>query len=282
MIGIGGFLAPFLDYFRPTKSPYLVVAFVSILVISLRLSNGGIDDLDRPDFFLPIYAILAVIVGLSLLLNLKPKTAAASDNGEKSQPTTGLELVNNAKYENDLDSVFKFSRALCLAAGAVMLYVYQMVPRVDSIYTTIVYWTIIIQMITFLAYMTFRQFRGEDLTNAGLFQVAFITAAFFVGSTHAGLMVTEKTNQIEFLYCKSSVVAYKSPVETKSFNGCNFDGPLVRVEKVSSYYRPNFKNISFVFLNFCWAVYELFWLSTLFRLATVRGSAAQSSHVSAP
>lgn len=129
MLGIAGFMGPFLDYLRPTKSPYLVVALAAVIVTGFVLGTMEPDRLDRPEFVLPMYLLLMVIVPLSLnVQRRKGKPAlellAVTEppdllDGAKGGPESSAEeikTVNNSKFENDLDSVFKFSRALGLAA----------------------------------------------------------------------------------------------------------------------------------------------------------------------
>jgi heme/copper-type cytochrome/quinol oxidase subunit 4 len=212
--------------------------------------------------------MVLAVMALSLVFKRKtieqdgPTPSIAADAASTPQQET----INNSKYENDLDSVFKFSRALCLAVAAVMLYVYVDKKLPDNLYITICYWIIMAQMATFLAYMAFRHFQDEDLSNVNLFQVAFITATLFVGATYVATKA-EVGVDIEYLYyCKDVEVSFRNKPTTERID-CSSPNRIDAISEVLANYRPDFRQLTFIFLALCWAVYEIFWLMTLYKIA---------------
>ncbi len=182
MLPFASFIQPFLEYLRPTKSPYLVLMFAAVTVLCLTVSSRTSLQADRPEIVLIIYVLMACIVPLSLF---DPKT-----KGQKSAPAEGsivAEVVDNSKYENDFDAVMKFSRALNLACPIIMLYFYLDVT-LHGFFAVAGYSLILAQMITFFLYISWRHFHAEEvLTSSNTFQIAFITATLFVGCTYTGL-----------------------------------------------------------------------------------------------
>lgn len=272
MLGVAGFVGPFLDYLRPTKSPYLVVIFVAVVVLSIKVGSSKPADLDRPDFFVPIFLMIAITVALSLLFRRKAAEevpTGATTTETLPGDTTGQ--ISNAKYENDLDGVFKFSRALCLAAAAVMLYVYVDKKLSDNLFVQISYAMILVQMATFLTYMTFRHFKDEDLSNMNIFQVAFITAVFFAGSTYIATKIDMGAEGIEYgYYCKGSQVFFRNGGQPAISSCPPADSDLgPTISEIKAFYGYDYKQLTFIFLGACWLVYELFWLIALMKLAGV-------------
>lgn len=282
MLGIAGFMGPFLDYLRPTKSPYLVVAFAAVMVIGFVLNTTDPDKLYRPEFFLPIYILLMAIIPLSL--NTQRRNGkSALDPLAVTEPPNLLdpakdgavenETVNNPKFENDLDSVFKFSRAFGLAAGVVMMYVYFVNNRPWNVFTIFGYTIILVHMTTFLIYMIFRHFRGEEISNANLFQIAFITVTLLCGATYSALKVDVDSNIVEpFYYCVKTRINIAGMPAGEYTKGCEVNiVDATSITHIDSVYRPDFRQITFAFLTCCWLVYQIFWTSILVRLAHSKG-----------
>jgi len=276
MGAIAGFMGPFLDYLRPTKSPYLVIQFVAVLVTCYKVTHVDAtpDKLDSPGFFLPIFVLVIAIVPLSFL-----RRDHLDKNDSSAQPVN-KEQVINSKYENDLDGVFKFSRALCLASAVIMLLIYFQTTPVDNWYATIAYTMIIAQMTTFLLYTVFRHFKGEDVSNINLFQIAFITAVFFVGSSYLSTQIKDSEPEIRYLYyCKSKTIefldvsqtAVTSRCDDSSFNGQN-------ISKIILAYSFDYRQISFALFAICWLIYEIFWLKILLVMSTLRSSTQRTEN----
>lgn len=270
MFAAAGFFGTFIDYLRPTKSPYLVVILSAVCVVCFKVGITPSDSnlkilstserLDIPGFFLPIFFIIFAMVPLSLIHRNKTDS--------KVEEVAEATSIANSKYENDLDGVFKFSRALCLAIAAIMLSVFYNSPLADNWYSTIGYWIIMIQLTTFLCYMAFKHFAGEDVSNIGLFQISFITAVLFAGCTYLAteLRGNEGTFQY-FYYCKSQIVQFSNKPTTERYR-CNETVPPERgkIASKTEIYRPDFLQISFVVFLLCWIVYEVFWLNALLRM----------------
>jgi hypothetical protein len=273
MFGVAGFFGTFIDYLRPTKSPYLVVILIAVGVICFKVGvsprNSDLgslpigERLDAPGFFLPIFVIIFAMVPLSLIR--KSKTDDELKEAAK-------DAIANAKYENDLDGVFKFSRALCLAIAAIMLFVYYNSPLSDNWYATLGYWIIIAQLITFLSYMAFRHYVADDISNIGLFQISFITAVLFAGSTYLASEIHEPHGSLHYLYyCKTKSVQFVGIGGTETFR-CSDLVPSDKgtIKHITAFYRADFRQISFLVCASCWTIYELFWLNVLLQMVTAR------------
>lgn len=261
MGAIAGFMAPFLDYLRPTKSPYLVIQFVAVLVTCYKVTSGdpSAADLDIPKFFIPIFLLVCAIVPLSFIRRDHPA------QGDLSQPTEAESQVINSKFENDLDSVFKFSRALCLASAVVMLFVYFRKPSVDNWYAVIAYVMIIVQMGTFLLYTAVRHFKGEDIYNVNLFQIACITAVFFVGAAYLGTQIEGTEPAIRYMYyCKSKKLEVNDAKALPIVTNCDMASTSdLKISRVVLSYSVDYRQASFALFAACWIVYEVFWLKIL-------------------
>lgn len=274
MFGVAGFFGAFIDYLRPTKSPYLVVILIAVGVICFKVgvtpSNPELqrlsvpERLDVPGFFLPIFLIIFAMVPLSLIRRTKNDTQGTAADGATPQ----ADAIANAKYENDLDGVFKFSRALCLAVAAIMLFVFYNSPLADNWYSSIGYWIIMIQLATFLSYMAFKHYAGEDVSNIGLFQISFITAVLFAGCTFLATEMRGNEGTFQyFYYCKSQNVQFAANGGSDQYR-CNEEPAPERgkIQFKTEQYRPDFLQISFVVFLVGWSIYEFFWLNVLFRM----------------
>jgi len=279
MGAIAGFMGPFLDYLRPTKSPFLVIQLVAVLVTCYKVTatNPSAAALDSPRFFVPIFVLVCALVPLSFI-----RRDHLSSDAQSSQAD---DHINNSKYENDLDSVFKFSRALCLASSIVMLFFYFQNPPVDNAYSSFAYGMIIVQMTTFLLYTALRHFKGEDISNINLFQIAFITAVFFVGSTYLATKIRESGPGTHYLYyCRSKTLEMSGATAVPIVSDCT-RSPLssLSISRVTLSYSFDYRQLSFAVFAICWLVYELFWLKVLFGIvppfATVGESKSSAQKV---
>jgi hypothetical protein len=285
MFGVAGFFGTFIDYLRPTKSPYLVVILIAVGVICFKVGVSSennpdlrAESLDIPGFFLPIFLIIFSMVPLSLVRKTKVDTEIQQD---LKDPTAS---IANSKYENDLDGVFKFSRALCLAIAAIMLFVYYNKPRSDNWYSTLGYWIIIAQLATFLSYMAFKHYVADDISNIGLFQISFITAVLFAGSTYLATEIHASENTLQYLYyCKTQSVQFIAPEGVDTYN-CNDAVPSEsgKIKHKTLTYGFDFLQISFVIFAACWVVYEIFWLNVLRQMISVWRNAKKTASVPGP
>jgi hypothetical protein len=261
-------LGPFLDYLRPTKSPYLIIQFVAVFVICYKITRQPVAAaLDSPQFFLPIFLLVLALIPLSFMRR--------DQIVQNEPPPEGAAQIANPKFENDLDSVFKFSRALCLASAVVMLFVYFQNPPSDNWYATVAYAMIILQMATFLLYTAIRHFKGEDLSNVNLFQIAFITAVFFAGATYLATQIKQSEPELRYMYyCKTKTVEYTGMSKPRTSDCSEAETSTAKVSNVTLRYSLDYRQLSFVLFAICWLIYELFWLKTLFAMRAVPNNAA--------
>lgn len=283
MGGIATLMGPFLEYLRPTKSPYLLIVMSAVMVMCVyihdhtKVGRFNYGSTYAPELFLPIYLVIICVIPLSFIVRdaSKPPTTVNSDSldakqiippssiGETSISTEPPTLAN-AKYENDLDSVFKFSRAIGIASALIMAYVYVESRRIWDIFSITGYSIIILQIVTFMLYMTVRQFHGEDLTDTNVFQIAFITTTLFCGATYTALKTDTNTSEL-FYRCHEMHISVIGQLKEKVIPGCNIMEET-DIRRIVSIFRPDFCQITFLFLALCWVVYEIFWICLLYRI----------------
>jgi hypothetical protein len=277
MLAFANFIQPFLDYLRPTKSPYLVLMFACVSVLCLSVYGRPPAQADRPEVMLVIYCLMGFIVFLSLREPVKVKQ---SGNAESNLTVALDQTINNAKYENDFDAVMKFSRALNLACPIILLYFY-LDTRLQGFFSVVGYLIILAQMLTFMTYIWWRHFHDEEgQITLNTFQIAFITATLFVGATYTGLKLTKdkeaaadiwETAPRLFVYCRDGEIIFKDHTARKIVNHCpsaNNASDFVRpqdVERIRKYFAIDYNQISFLILSALWFVYELFWLRAVKR-----------------
>lgn len=161
-------LGPFFEFFRPTRSPYLLVVLFS--VISLLTSNILFEMKSRLyDYWyalaIPVFLILGVLT-VFVFLHRESREAA--------------------EEERDIaEHHLKFSRAICISI-AIMCFVGGCWFAVDqeSISMFILHYiSCICQIAVFTVYAAARLRRKEPAGVLNHFQVALVTSLYLIGAT---------------------------------------------------------------------------------------------------
>ena len=164
LLGVGavGALIPFLEYFRPTRSPYLLIVIFSI--VALVYSNVTL----RADHWYWI----AIPIGLVLVV----VTAFTFFHAE-------TEDVEQSKEERDTQ--LKFSRSICIST-AVLCLVWgssaDSASKFDSVFF-VHYVMCLCQIVVFIIYTAARLKKEEPPLYLNHFQVALVTSALLIGAT---------------------------------------------------------------------------------------------------
>ena len=154
-------VASVIDFFRPSKSPYLLVIVAGIGGVLLACS----DFIDEDRFFLiavPIYIVLMILTHYSWI--------SVDSNWEDQK---------KSEFEGQL----KFSRAVCIICGLGCL-VYSAKEEIDVDGFALIYMTSMFQIVVFVVYAAARVKIEEPATSANYFQMALVTSAFLIGATY--------------------------------------------------------------------------------------------------
>ena len=161
-------LAPFFEYFRPTKSPYLLVVLVSF--IGVLVLNYLFDG----EFYLRAYwyALAAPVYVLVTLLTLF--IFLHKERMEKSEEERELS-----------DQHLKFSRAICISAAILCLVVGGWYTARNAVETVFIihYIACMCQIAIFTIYAAARLRRQEPAGLLNHFQVAMVTSVYLIAAT---------------------------------------------------------------------------------------------------
>ena len=161
-------LAPFFEYFRPTKSPYLLVVLIS--AIGVLVLNYLFDE----EFYLRAYwyALAAPVFILAILL-----TAFIFLHKER---------VETSEEERELsDQHLKFSRSICISAAILCLVVGGWYTASNTVETVFIvhYIACTWQIAVFTIYAAARLRRQEPSGFLNHFQVAMVTSVYLIAAT---------------------------------------------------------------------------------------------------
>lgn len=164
-LGVGtafGALIPFLDYFRPTRSPYLLIVIFSI--VALLYSNEKLKGDHWYWVAIPIALVLVVVTAFTFI-------HAETEDAEQSK--------------EERDTQLKFSRSICIST-AVLCLVWgsssDSASELDSVFF-VNYVMCICQIVVFVIYTAARLKKEEPPLYLNHFQVALVTSALLVGAT---------------------------------------------------------------------------------------------------
>ena len=162
-IGTIAAIGPFLEYFRPSRSPYLIVILFGISgIVYLGFSQELIGK--WYSISIPLAAVLCLLTYFTLI----------SQNSEIIEQT-----------EKDTEGELKFSRAICISIGILCL-IFGCEELVDNDLAYSFHYVICLCQVTiFVIYTAVRIKREEPATAASPnhFQIALVTSAYLIGAT---------------------------------------------------------------------------------------------------
>ena len=166
---VAGGLIPFLEYFRPTKSPYLLMVLfgiIGLLVLDYLFGPRNYETFYWYWLAIPIAGVLIFVT--SLMFRDKTK-----------------ELESKQEDGDEFEAQLKFSRSvcistaiLCLAVGGVKL----SSGRSDFMFF-FHFGACVCQLLVFLAFATARLRREEPRTSMNHVQIALVTSLFILGAS---------------------------------------------------------------------------------------------------
>ena len=170
-VGVGTALAafaPFLEYFRPTRSPYLLVVLFGLggLIAASWMFQSELSL--RFEYFLLAIPIVVVLTVLTLFVFFHTTTASADLTSEQ------------------IDEQLKFSRSICISTGILCLVIGCWRAATEPLENWIFnlhYIFCIIQIVAFVVYSAARLRYEEPSTSLNHFQIALVTASFLVAAT---------------------------------------------------------------------------------------------------
>ena len=170
-------LAPFFEFFRPTRSPYLLVVLFS--VAGLLASNSLFDDtLSLWNFW---YALAIPIVIVIVLLTVFVFLHSSSAEPQEEQDIA--------------DQHLKFSRSICISTAVLCLVLgCWYAAKADSAIFPLHYIVCICQVIVFTIYAAARLKRQEPPGSLNHFQVALVTSIYLVAMTVCLYFITDVKN----------------------------------------------------------------------------------------
>lgn len=193
---------PVLDYLRPRRSPYLIPAAVIAFLLGRRIL--GLDGAPNPAdfglaeflFYAPVILIFALLAILSLFyrdptLNPPPKVEPG-ENAEEAAKKFDEKVVD------EIDSQLKFSRAMGVAVGAAALYylLSAFPSHMLEFPTGLLYAVVLVQLATFIAYMSLYNIREESPTAHAFFQIGALMSIALIVLTLAVPLISAQDGSI--------------------------------------------------------------------------------------
>lgn len=213
---------PLVDFLRPSKSPHLVAG--SIGSVSLIISgNENFSDSRFLMVSIPIYLTLFLIV----LFSFKDR-----------MPTN---------TEDDIESNFRFSRAMGIASAAVVLVLAAIIIHKDNqARFLIIYTSALLQLITFWIYTGIRLVKEEPPSKYTVFQISFMMFVFLVA----------------FTYCFAQADFGDTLLLKDTGGSISGDGapPQKGTQSIDRY------AVTGIIFFLLWIVYELYWLRRIWQL----------------
>ena len=246
-------LAPFFEFFRPTRSPYLLVVLFSVigLLVLNVLFDSKVDN-DVADFREFWYALAApvflVIILLTLFVFLHRDKSGESED------------------ERDLaDQHLKFSRAICISTAVICLVAgcWYSLKQDANVAFVAQYVACMCQIVVFTIYAAARLRRREPIGQLNHFQVALVTSLYLLAASACLAFAASKYG----LSCGG--------VSTSMFEECVGEEYFVEDEEgfevsVSSE-RPvaNFYMISYFVFLILWVSCQYYWIVRLKKMIQI-------------
>lgn len=160
-------LAPFVEYLRPARSPYLLVVIFG--VIGLVSSAGLFHERfwDRTEYYF-LFVPLAIVLILLTVFSFMHKVQSGANLSDE-----------------DVDEQLKFSRSICISS-AILCLVFGGWRVAETLLDWVFYFhyfVCTIQIVVFIVYSAARLRYEEFVTSLNHFQIALVTSAYLVAAT---------------------------------------------------------------------------------------------------
>lgn len=230
-----GAILPFLNYLRPSKSPYLLISIVlSILLVIYGSEYQGnlYDFLYRA----PIYGTLLFILYMSF--RFVPEELEIIKNEKDAEKI--------AEIQREMDAQYKFSRSIIICASLIAIFSVFSSGQFGHFLHFAFYTSVIINIALFYLYMFFRNIKEENPFKYAIFQISFMMSTFIIASSFILAMVDIFDQRLFF-----------NTIEA-------VDDVTGDVQLLSVYF--DWRVIDFLVIWFCWLCYQIFWI---FRLRSI-------------
>ena len=186
--GVAAAVVPFIELFRPTKSPYLIVVLVGIgglIGANFVYVEGilGVNVVWGNSWFLvsvPLIIVLCILTLFSFLHKMQ------SDDEENK--------------EENIVSQLKFARSICISSAMLCLVVgtsiYSLEESVGNTNFWLLYIACIFQTAVSVIYTATSLRTKEPGTSLNQFQISLITAAYLIAITICFVYITK--NEMQF------------------------------------------------------------------------------------
>ena len=166
-------LAPFFEFFRPTRSPYLLVVLFSVvglLTLNVLFDSDMVRDAwtFREYWYSLAAPVFIVIVLLTLFVFLHREKEGDSEDERQLA-----------------DQHLKFSRSICISTAVICLVAgcWYTLKQGVSIAFTVQYIACMCQIIVFTIYAAARLRRREPVGQLNHFQVALVTSLYLLAAS---------------------------------------------------------------------------------------------------
>ena len=165
--GVAASLMPFLDYFRPTKSPYLLVVLVGVAgIVAIDIAFQYQFDERSYWYFasIPLTLVLIVLTLFTFLHQMEP---------------------NADETERDIESQLKFSRSICISGAMLCLVagVVKFAEDENNVLFSVHFLSCVWQIGVFVVYAAARLRKEEPASSLNHFQISLVTASYLIAAT---------------------------------------------------------------------------------------------------
>lgn len=226
-------LAPFVEYLRPARSPYLLVVIFGIigLVSSAGLFHERFQDRTEYYFlFVPLAIVLILLTVFSFIHKVKSGTSLSDE---------------------DVDEQLKFSRSICISSAILCLVFgcWRISATLPDWVFYFHYFVCTVQIATFIVYSAARLRYEELVTSLNHFQIALVTSAYLVAATVCvGLVAYAQGFDKDVFYV----------VEKLEVDGAT---------KISNY--PNLFSLSALLFYGLWLWCQIYWIKRLAKIVKI-------------
>ena len=166
-----GAILPFLNYLRPSKSPYLLISLVvAIILVSYEQNYGA--ELFNIMARLPVYFILIFIVFMSFRFVPEEIVHLREERDEEKIK----------EIESEIESQYKFSRSIIISCSLIAIYLIFSRKNFNNLMSLLFYTSILINLLIFIGYMFLRNIKEESPAKYAIFQISFMMSTFIIAS----------------------------------------------------------------------------------------------------
>ena len=160
-------LAPFVEYLRPARSPYLLVVIFGIIGLVSSAALFHERYWDRTEYYF-LFIPLAIVLILLTVFSFVHKVQSGANLSDE-----------------DVDEQLKFSRSICISSAILCLVFgcWRISATLPDWVFYFHYFVCTVQIAAFIVYSAARLRYEELVTSLNHFQIALVTSAYLVAAT---------------------------------------------------------------------------------------------------